>query len=272
MEQLAACFNVIPLGDAVRGLQEGKLPPRAACVTFDDGYADNAEVALPILQKFDIPATVFVAANFLDGGCMWNDTVIELIRRAPGNTLDLRDVDGGHLEIGTIPQRRHVIFGLLNKLKYLPMESRQAAVDAMNSIIPVAPSRSLMMTSDQVRTLHSSGIEIGGHTASHPILARMENGAARAEIASGKEMLEGIIRAPVRFFAYPNGKPGRDYVADHVNMVKNLGFDAAVSTAFGAASCGSDLYQLPRFTPWDRGHLRFTLRMAQNMLKSIETV
>jgi hypothetical protein len=55
-------------------------------------------------------------------------------------------------------------------------------------------------------------------------------------------------------------------------MVKDLGFDAAVSTAHGAAMTGVDLYQLPRFTPWDRGQVRFTLRMAQNMLKTVETV
>src|SRR6185312_1183545 len=119
----------------------------------------------------------------------------------------------------------------------------------------------LMMTSEQVRVMHNSGMEIGGHTASHPILAQMENSAACADIATGKEMLEDITRAPVRFFAYPNGKPGRDYLPDHVRMVRKLGFDAAVSTAPGAARKGSDVYQLPRFTPWDRGTVRFTLRM-----------
>ncbi|MBA4141439.1 MAG: polysaccharide deacetylase family protein [Nitrosospira sp.] len=272
MGWLKACFSVIPLSDAVRGLRKGKLPPRAACVTFDDGYADNAEVALPILQKYGIPVTVFVAANFLDGGRMWNDTVIELIRGAPGDSLDLAGIDFGKFEIGTIPQRRHAISRLLNKLKYLSMESRQAMVDAMSAIIPVVPSRALMMTSGQVRTLHNAGMEIGGHTVNHPILARMEKDAAYAEIGNGKEILEGIIRAPVRLFAYPNGKPGRDYLADHVEMVKNLGFDAAVSTAGGAATTGSDLYQLPRFTPWDRGQVRFTLRMVQNMLRTVERV
>ncbi|MEO6562308.1 MAG: polysaccharide deacetylase family protein, partial [Nitrosospira sp.] len=61
MRQIAACFRVIPLRDAVQGLRQGKLPSRAACITFDDGYADNAEIALPILQKHGIPATFFVA-------------------------------------------------------------------------------------------------------------------------------------------------------------------------------------------------------------------
>lgn len=272
MRLLAACFTIMPLGEAIERLRSGKLPSRAACITFDDGYADNAEIALPILQKHGLCATFFVATGFLNGGRMWNDTVIELIRRTPGDILDLSQLDLGRFEIGTVPQRRQAIHHLLDRLKYFPLESRQSTVEAMCALIPVILPHNLMMTSDQVRELHNAGMEIGGHTANHPILARMDNNAACADIACGKEILESIIRAPIRFFAYPNGKPGRDYLPDHVKMVKKLGFDAAVSTAHGAAVKSSDLYQLPRFTPWDRGAVRFTLRMAQNMFRTVETV
>ncbi len=270
--QLVSCFNVIPLFDAIQGLNSGKLPSRAACITFDDGYADNAEIALPILQKYRVHATFFVASRFLDGGRMWNDTVIELVRHAPGVTLDLSSIGLGQFEIGTIPQRRQAIHHLLGELKYMPLESRQSRVDAMCALIPVIPANNLMMTSEQIRVLHRAGMEIGGHTASHPILARMENSAARAEIARGKETLEGIIRAPVRLFAYPNGKPGQDYLPAHVGMLKDLGFVAAVSTAHGAARKDNDIYQLPRFTPWGRGLARFTLQMARNMFTTVKTV
>ena len=271
LRQLAACFNVIPLSDAVRGLDRGKLPPRAACITFDDGYADNADVALPILQRYGLSATFFVAAGFLDGGRMWNDTVIELVRRAPGESLDLSEIDLGRYEIGSIPQRRQAIGNLIDELKYLPIEARQAKVDEMCALIPAIPPDNLMMTSSQVRLLYASGMEIGGHTVNHPILARTDDSVSSAEIANGKEILEGIIGGPVRLFAYPNGKPGRDYARQHPEMEKRLGFDAAVSTAHGTATPGSDVYQLPRFTPWDRSELRFTLRMAQNMLTAVET-
>jgi len=143
----------------------------------------------------------------------------------------------------------------------------------MRSVIPVNLPNDLMMTSEQVRSMHGAGMEIGGHTVLHPILASTEKSAARTEIANGKEMLEGIIRAPVHFFAYPNGKPERDYLPEHVAMVRELGFEAAVSTAHGAAKPGDDLYQLPRFTPWDRGgQSRFVFRMIQNMLRNTETV
>ena len=77
-------FNVLPLDEAVAALARGTLPARALAITFDDGYADNFTVALPILQQLGLPATFFIATGFLDGGRMWNDTVIEAMRARTG--------------------------------------------------------------------------------------------------------------------------------------------------------------------------------------------
>ena len=82
-------FNVIPLDEAVQALSRRELPARALAITFDDGYADNHEVALPILLKHGLPATFFIATGFLDGGRMWNDTVIESLRHCKAARLDL---------------------------------------------------------------------------------------------------------------------------------------------------------------------------------------
>ena len=271
LAQLKHCFNFISLTDGVRGLRSGKLPARAACITFDDGYADNAEVALPILQKHGLPATVFVASGFLDGGRMWNDTIIELVRLAPG-AIDLTPLGFGRFALRDMAERRASVGSLLNALKYLPLEARMEAVEAVRGLVPVALPDNLMMTTEQVRQLHLAGVEIGGHTINHPILARMDEAGARHEIGGGKAALETIIGAPVRLFAYPNGKPGQDYLGAHARLVREAGFEAAVSTSWGAARPGSDLYQLPRFTPWDRNALRFMLRMVQNARRNGDTV
>ena len=75
MQVLASECNVIPLADVVSGLEDGRLPPAAVAITFDDGYADNHRNALPVLQRLGLPATFFVASSYLDGGCMFNDAV-----------------------------------------------------------------------------------------------------------------------------------------------------------------------------------------------------
>jgi hypothetical protein len=85
-------------------------------------------------------------------------------------------------------------------------------------------------------------------------------------MVAGRVALEKITGAPVRLFAYPNGRPLRDYRPEHAAMAREVGFDAAVSAAWGAARAGDDLFQLPRFTPWDRPNWRFGLRLAANRL------
>ncbi|MBC6963018.1 MAG: polysaccharide deacetylase family protein, partial [Nitrosomonas sp.] len=242
------------------------------CITFDDGYADNAEIALPILQKHGVTATFFIASGFLDGGRMWNDTVIESVRRAKGDKLDLNAIGLGNHAIATLEQRRETLNLLIDKLKYLPHGARASQVDKLSTIIAADLPDNLMMTSAQVRQLHDAGMEIGGHTLTHPILASIDDAAARTEIAEGKAKLEAIIDTPLRLFAYPNGKPGKDYLSAHVRMIKDAGFEAAVSTAWGAARQDSDMFQLPRFTPWDKSEWRYVLRMVRNMRQRIQTV
>lgn len=272
MAWLKQGFRVMPLAEAAQRLRAGTLPPRAACVTFDDGYADNAEIALPILQRHGLPATFFVATGFLNGGRMWNDTVIELVRRAPGPRLELDALGYGSHPIGSDGERTAAIHALLGQLKYLEPGARLDAVEQLRTHLGLALPDDLMMTTAQLRRLHAAGMEIGGHTVHHPILASMDEHGARQEIARGKAALEDMTGAPVRLFAYPNGKPGRDYHAAHVALARELGFEAAVCTSWGAAGPDADLYQLPRFTPWDRKPLGFTLRLLHNLYRRGQTV
>ena len=266
MALLANHFNVLPLAEAVERLQSGRLPRRSACVTFDDGYIDNAEIALPILQRRGVPATFFISTAFLDGGCMWNDTVIEAVRNASGPELDLGSVGLGCYAIENHSQRRQAAGQLLSALNYLPLDERLERVAPVADSIPASLPERMMMTREQVRALSNAGMDIGGHTVNHPILTSIDAEAARSEIGQGKEELAGITGLPVRVFAYPNGKPGQDYQREHIDIVRALGFEAAVSTSWGVANRTTDPYQLPRFTPWDRKPERFMLRLMQNTL------
>lgn len=271
MRLLRRCFNILPLADAVAALREGTLPARAACITFDDGYADNADVALPILHRHNLHATFFVATGFLDGGRMWNDSVIELVRRAPGTRLDLDRLGLGAHDTASPERKAKAIGALLRALKHLHPVERLAQVNAMQELLGIPLPDDLMMRSDQVRKLHAAGMEIGAHTVNHPILASLGRDDARHEISTGKAVLEDLIDARVRLFAYPNGKPGRDYLGEHVNLVKELQFDAAVTTSWGAAGRGSDPWQLPRFTPWDASESAFLMRLVRNLGVTPET-
>ncbi len=271
MRLLARHWRVLPLGEALRRLDEDSLPPRAAAVTFDDGYEDNVRVALPILRDNGVPACFFIAAGFLDGAMMWNDVVIESLRRASAPRIDLESIGLGRPAVDTLEQRRETLRRIVDALKYRPVAEREAAVEAVRRACRAdLGGLRLMMDADEVRRLHDAGMEIGAHTVTHPILSRLSPEEARMEIAGGRERLRAIVDAPVDLFAYPNGKPGRDYGPEHVRLVRDLGFRAALSTRWGAARRDQDRFQLPRFTPWDRTPARFLLRLYRNCIGAPE--
>ena len=269
MALLAEEFNVIRLREACELLSRGKLPARAACITFDDGYADNEEIALPILKRMGLQATFFVSTGFSAGGLMFNDAIIEAVRCAPAGTHDLSNMGLGVHELGDSATRRSAVDALIAALKYRPVAERQSAVEQLAAALRSPLPRNLMMTPSQIAKLHSEGMEIGAHTVNHPILTSVSEDEARAEIVSSKRTLEDIAGAPVTSFAYPNGKPGRDYRPEHVRLVREAGFLAAVSSVGGVAHRGSDVFQLPRFSPWDRNPLRLGARLLASCARPI---
>jgi peptidoglycan/xylan/chitin deacetylase (PgdA/CDA1 family) len=269
LEMLAAEFNVLPLGEACVLLARGTLPARAACITFDDGYADNEQNALPILKRFGLPATFFVSTGLSEGGIMFNDGVIEAVRRAPAGTHDLSALGLGSHCLGDSASRRAAVDALIGLLRYRPPDELGPLVEQLAAAMRSTLPQNLMMSPAQIRRLHEDGMEIGGHTISHPILTVLDEAQARAEIVGGKHRLEEITGAPVTLFAYPNGKPGRDYGPRDVELVKQAGFAAAVSTVLGVARRGSDIFQLPRFLAWDKHPLRLGLRVLANCVRGV---
>lgn len=266
MSLLKSIFNVLPLHEAVERIQAGTLPARAAAITFDDGYTDNLTHALPILQKHGLHATFFIATSYLNGGRMFNDTVIESIRRSPHSRLDLGELGLGTHDLGSDAAKAKAIGKILPQVKYLPLDTRETTVAkiAVRAGVDYLPD-DLMMTTAQLKQLHAAGMEIGGHTHTHPILANLDRTEAQAEIAAGKAWLEETLGDHIRLFAYPNGKPGSDYLPEQADIVRNLGFEAAVSTQRGVSTLGDDMYQLKRFTPWGKRLTAYALRLLQNL-------
>ncbi len=267
MDLLARHFNVLPLREAALRLKAGTLPARAACITFDDGYADNYTTALPILKKAGIPATFFIATRYLDGGRMFNDTLIELAKGLPTGSIDLSSAGLGLLSINTTSDRQALVGKLLGHFKYQPPEQRLMAAESLASRFDIQLPDNLMMSRTQLKALHAGGMEIGAHTHTHPILARQSPRDANQDIRVGKEELESLLDTPIRVFAYPNGRPVKDYGDEHVAMIRESGFDTAVSTRPAAADRFSDIYQLPRFTPWDKTPTRFALRLLRALVQ-----
>jgi peptidoglycan/xylan/chitin deacetylase (PgdA/CDA1 family) len=250
IDVIGQVFTVLPLAEAVRRMAERTLPARAACITFDDGYANNHTLAAPVLQAHGVPATFFIAGGAVDDGVMWNDLVIDALARggSPGGagsaTGQRSALDDGSAAVAAA----------LNELKYRPLEERRAAAERLyRDSLGEEPPR-LMMTREMVADLARKGFDIGGHTMSHPILKILPPDQARAEIVGCATWIERVTGRRPTTFAYPNGRPGTDFDASHAAMVAEAGFALAVSTAWSVARRGTDPYRVPRVGSWWRHH------------------
>ena len=268
MELISRYFSPLSMTDALDLMEKGQLPNNAICVTFDDGYADNEEYALPVLQKWNVPATVFVSTGFMNGGRMWNDTIIEVLRNSDDH-ICLESIGLGSYETITNDQKREAAVDIISRIKYMESSKRANITKLIESTATKKLPVDLMLNNEALLNLVKAGVEIGGHTVNHPILATLSNMEALDEIKQGKKILESIINKRVRYFAYPNGKPHQDYHLDQAEVVKNIGFDAAVTTEWGVSSTLSDKLQLARFTPWDKTPEKFMLRLLLNQRKLI---
>lgn len=265
MQLLQRYFTPLSLTESLSLMEYGELPERAVCVTFDDGYADNEELALPVLKRLGIPATVFVTTGYLNGGRMWNDTIIETLRIVRDKTIDLTEVGLDSYEITQQSDRPKIAAMIIKQVKHWTPEQRARAVAAVESLdkngeLPT----NLMMTDAQVRNLSDNGVDIGAHTQTHPILSTLDLEQAKKEIFDAKVELESMIGKPVAHFAYPNGRPEIDYQIEHRDLAEVADYNCAVSTQWGVASLLSDRWQLPRFTPWDKTPLKFLIRLLLN--------
>ncbi len=262
-DRLKSVYRIFSLTEAVKRLDTNSLPPRSACITFDDGYRDNHDNAMPVLRKHGLTADFFIATGFLEGGMMWNDKILEAIRQTRFDHFDLTAFGLSRHELGTTQAKIAAANTILTALKHLPFEAREITA---TEILEMAggPRNTLMMTPEQVKNMRANGMEIGAHSVRHPILHVLSAAEARTEILQSKDTLEQILGEPVKVFAYPNGKPGLDYSSRDVAIVREAGFDIAVSTHFGTSTASTPRLELPRYTPWRRGTNGFFSQLTRN--------
>jgi len=263
MQLVRAHYKPLALTDAITAIKNETLPGNAICVTFDDGYLNNLTVAAPILQKYQIPATAYVATGFSHGQNMWNDQIIHLFADTSKTQLSL---EGRQILLGDWHRRSDLANSWLKKLKYLPLDKREAKVHDFYQENHKAQQTPLMMNPDQLRQLSEMGITIGAHTVNHPILKILPNDKQWFEINDCKACLESWLDCPVEHFAYPNGVIGKDLDETTVGLVRQAGFETAVVTDSGTSDKSTSPWLLKRFTPWDRSPTRFQLRLLKNML------
>jgi glycosyltransferase involved in cell wall biosynthesis/peptidoglycan/xylan/chitin deacetylase (PgdA/CDA1 family) len=257
--------NVMPLPAATAALQAGKLPKRAMALTFDDGYAEWIDNVSPALRKRNLPGTFFVTTGQLSGSALWHERIVAAVRALPDTGFSLPYGFASYNNLSLPGSRLRLVEELQERLKYAPLPDRVGAIEVLEQQARSVIDLPRPFDTESVRTLHNQGFDIGAHTVHHPILNECTRAQAREEIGASKEELEAIIGGRVHSFAYPNGRPNEDYGPEHVEMVRSLGYTSAVTTSNGVSTRHSDIFQLPRFTPWGLSDERIAFQLARNM-------
>ncbi len=251
MAMLRGRFHPLSLSEAAERLDAGDLRPGSVCVTFDDGYADNCRHAWPIMRKYGIPATIFLATGLIGTGAVsWYDGVLALMRSTRMQRLDYEPAGLRAVDIASEGLRAPAAFRLLEWLKNFPPAERDAHIAALARALGDASAEKEMLDWDQVRSMHAAGISFGAHTVTHPILSLLGAREAEAEIAASRAAIQDRLQAPVDHFAYPNGKR-EDYNRETVEILGRLGFRLAVTTEPGVNDAATDRFQWKRRQPWE---------------------
>jgi peptidoglycan/xylan/chitin deacetylase (PgdA/CDA1 family) len=245
--------NLIGFDDLVRFRRGSPLPPNPVLLTFDDGYRDNHDTALPILMRHGVPAIFFVATRYVEERKLfWWDRISYLVKHSPREVFSLSYPKPQNIFIGsTREQRLHGARRVMAAIKSHYELDLARYLDAVESASGVTLPRAeelamvdkLMMTWDQVRALRAAGMSVQSHTREHRVLYTLSENSLRSELEGSKRDLENVLGERIRAVAYPVGKAL--YRAPHArNAIRSAGYD------FGFTN-GTGINALWRFDPID---------------------
>ena len=256
LEHLARAWEIVSLSDAARILAEGpRGPGRAfAAVTFDDGYADNHAVALPVLAALRIPATVYVATGFTGSDARFAHdrlfaTLRELARRGiPPDRAGLPAALQAFLTAAIGPSPVETLDRLIAWTPHPVVLAVAEALEERTGRTPAdLPPGARPLDWDELRELAAAGLDVGGHSVLHAALPNLPLADAIREVEGCRDDIAAHLGRPPRHFAYPNG-----FHSPAIrSAVRAAGFETGSTTDDRENVRGCDPYALRRKVLWE---------------------
>jgi peptidoglycan/xylan/chitin deacetylase (PgdA/CDA1 family) len=275
LDVLSRVADFVPLSELASRLHRGRRARPAVALTFDDGYADNLHEALPLLEKYGAPATVFISTAWIGRGePFWWDrfsAILQAFERLPSDVrLQIGDDEfiwqrqAGESEHPR--DRKQLLSALRTRLMSATDLERRAALDQLESLANPAnmdDSAGRPMTKNELRRLASSPlIDIGAHTMTHCHLPDLPSDAQFEEIRGSREKCQELVGELPSSFAYPYGA----FNAATPEVVRSAGFERACSTENELFWAGSDMMLVPRVFPWNHTARQFSAVMRMQRL------
>ena len=293
LAHLAENFHVISLLEMVRSASEGRLQDHSIALTFDDGYADSFGYAKPLLESYNIPATIFVTTGYTGkANEFWWDELERLVLLSPelperlilvvkerkvqwdigqwcGRLTDEKrtELNRWNVEMSIDPTPRHRAYRELNRLLYhLSPRERDMALASLRAqtrnIVPNRPDYRSLSPSEIHEMANHGLLEIGAHTVNHPVLADLPSEVQLHEMQNCRSTLEEITGQSVRSFAYPFGTES-SVSQETFSLVREIGFEVACANVPETVTFQPNRYWMPRFLVRDWNADLFSEKLRQ---------
>jgi peptidoglycan/xylan/chitin deacetylase (PgdA/CDA1 family) len=232
-------FDVIGVDDLIAHRRGGALPPNPVMITFDDGYVDNHDVALPILERAGVKATFFIATSFVDERRLfWWDRISYLVQSSTRDAIAITYPEPLTLRLGA--EREASARLLLDIVKQRYALDLPRFMDGIAEAAGVALGREeerrladrVLMTWEQVRDLRARGMDVQSHSSAHRVLQTVPLAELARDLTGAREKLEAVLGEPVRTIAYPVGPSIADDPAIRA-VVRAAGYDIGFSYRTG---------------------------------------
>jgi len=262
MQYVAQHYCVVCLGEVVERLRNGGPPEPVVAITFDDGYQDNYSNAFPILQRYGLPATIFLTTGGIDTRQrLWFEQLSLAMKRTSQTFIDLEIGVPRRFWMRTDAERFQSKNQIIALVQQLPdTELRRWIADILAQLGVEPDTEDTMLTWDQIRLMKQHRIDFGGHTVTHPFVSKLDPQQAVFEASECKRRIEEETQSPVEHFAYPNGRQG-DFEAWNKQVLREAGYQAAVSTLWGVNYPSTDPMELKRGQPWEENPAVFAAKL-----------
>jgi len=263
MRFIARHHKVLPLRTVLEHLENGSSEPVLA-VTFDDGYQDNFENALPILEGYGLPATIFLTTGSMDSRePLWFERLAYALKHTQKEYVEFEIDIPVRYWLRTEAERLKANGGIFAALRKLGNDERQHWLDCVIrqlGVADVTERKGRMLTWDQARQMSKRGIDFGGHTVTHPFVSKLTREQTCWEISECKQRIEAEVQQPADYFAYPNGRE-EDYGEWNKELLRKAGYKAALTTLWGLNYRSTDRMELRRGGPWEENPALFAYKL-----------
>lgn len=207
---LSRHFRFLSMDELVDCLQQQRrVPDNSVVLTLDDGFADNYTQALPILEKYRVPVTVYLVTDSIDTGELpWPQRLAWVLARTRIETIQLTIPTRQRLSLCTLPERKHALKLIKDLRKQLPMSQQLALFNSVVDQCGIPTPKDRMLSWDQVQEMRQRGVTFGSHTVHHPFMKSLPLEDARWQLEQSKRVLEARLGERVRHFCFPHGSYG----------------------------------------------------------------